>query len=187
MRSVTRNRLVVASTRPGRQLDWRHAGLRLRKIGRPLARHAQHAHRRHVAFEQRVGRLRRAVGEEDHAFGCDARVREHLAEHLDNALGDAAGMRVRGEHRVPADHFARGIVDQHGLGERAADIDADAIAARLARPARHRSAAVRPGWGFGSGCEPWMPRAAGRALCMRRACERVVYSAGWRLVVALRM
>ena len=70
--------------------------------------------------------------------GATPDVLEHLAEHLDHAAGNAAGMIVRGQHRVPADHLARRVVDQHGLGEGAADVDADAIAARRLALLGHR-------------------------------------------------
>ena len=113
----------------GRQLDGLDADLGLGELGGVGARHADDADGRHVAFQQRVGGLRGAVGEEHDVLGRDAGLRQHVAEHLDHAGGDAARVIVRGQHRIAADDGMRGIVDQHGLGEGAADIDADAIGA----------------------------------------------------------
>ena len=94
MASETRKRLAVAQHAARRQLDGRDAGLGLGERRRPLLPAMPSTPtRRHVAFQQRVGGLRGAVGEEDDLLGRDARLRQHLAEHLDHAAGDPARMR----------------------------------------------------------------------------------------------
>ena len=125
----------------GRQLDGLDADLGFGELGGVGARHADDADGRYIAFQQRVGGLRGAVGEEDHLVGRDARLRQHVAEHLDHAGRDAARVVVRGEDGVAADHGVGAVFNQHGLGERAADIDADAIGARRGCPVRHRAIA----------------------------------------------
>ena len=115
---------------PRRQLDRRHVHLILCEPGGPLARHPEDADSSHVALEQRVGRLRRAVGEEDDVLRRHAGCLEHPAKHLHHAAGNAALVIVRGQHRVPAHDGTSCVVDQHGLGEGAADVYADAIGAR---------------------------------------------------------
>ena len=76
--------------------------------------------------------------EKDHFLGIDAGLLEDVAEHLDHALGDAARIGVRGQHREPPDHLVGRIVDQDGLGEGAADVDTDAIGAARRRRFSHR-------------------------------------------------
>ena len=68
-----------------RQLDLLDAALAAREQRFHPAGHADDADRRHIAFEQRVGRLRRAVREEHDVFGVDGRALEHVAEHFDDA------------------------------------------------------------------------------------------------------
>ena len=69
------------------------------------------------------------MGEKDDFLRLDARLLEHVAEHLHDALGDAARVGMRGQHGKAADHLMARIVDQDGLGEGAADIDTDTIGA----------------------------------------------------------
>ena len=116
---------------PGRQFDLADVALSAcqQRLGR--TRGADHADRRHVAFQQGIGGLGGAVGQEDHVLGIDAGALEDAAEHLDDALGHAAIVGMGGQHRIPADNLACRIVDQHRLGEGAADVDADAKASAV--------------------------------------------------------
>ena len=111
---------------PGRQLDLADVALPAREQRFHAARHADHADRRHVAFQQRVRGLGGAVRQEDHMLGIDPGAIEDVAEHLHHALGHAALVGMGGQHRIAADHLVCRIVDQHRLGEGAADVDADA-------------------------------------------------------------
>jgi hypothetical protein len=112
---------------PGRKLDLLDGALAAREQRFDAARHADHADCGDVAFEQRIGGLRRAVSEEDHIGGRNPGALEHVAEHFDDALRDAARIAVRGEHGVALHHLERLVVDQHRFGEGAADVDADAV------------------------------------------------------------
>ena len=113
----------------GRELDRLHGALAFGQQRFHAGRHADHADAGDVAFEQRVGGLRRRVGEEDDFLGIDAGLLQHVAEDVDHAFRDAARIGMGGQHGEPADHLVGRIVDQDGLGEGAADIDADAIGA----------------------------------------------------------
>ena len=111
----------------GRELDPVDAALPGgERRGRP-ARNGDDADRRHVAFEQRVGRLGRRMREEHDVLGRDPGAFEHAAEDLDHTLGDAARAGMGGQRRVAADDLVGVVVDQHRLGEGAADVDSDTV------------------------------------------------------------
>src|SRR6202011_5161320 len=78
-------------------------------------------------FQQRVGGLRRAVGEQDDVAGIDTGIAQHPLEHLDNARGDTVRMVMGGVNGRTPDDAAVDVVDQGGLGEGASDVDSDAI------------------------------------------------------------
>ena len=89
---------------------------------------------RHVAFEQRVGRLRRRVRDERHRRRIDGVLAQQPLEPGDDARGDAVGMIVGRRHLDRRRHLARRRIDRHDVGERAADVDADANARRRRGP-----------------------------------------------------
>ena len=76
----------------------------------------------------------------------DRRALEHAAEHLDHALRDAARIGMGRQRRVAADDLVAVVVDQHRLGEGAADVDADPVRFTLV----HR--------GYGRKCSWPVPR-----------------------------
>ena len=97
------------------------------ELGGRAAGDGDDADRRHVALEQGVGRLGRRMRQEHHVLGRDLGALEHAAEHLDHAGRDAARVGMGGQRRVAADDLVAVVVDQHRLGEGAADVDADAV------------------------------------------------------------
>jgi hypothetical protein len=115
----------------GGEFDRADRGLTARQQWFQPARHADDAYDRHIAFEQGIGRLGRAVGEEDDVDRIDGGALEDIAEHFDDPPRDAARIVVGGQYRVPADNRAVAVVDQHRLRECAADIDADAEGAPI--------------------------------------------------------
>jgi len=97
--------------------------------------HAEDPHRRHVAFEKRVRRLGRAVGEERHGARVDAEARQRSPQHLDHAPGDPLGGVVRRQDRRLAPDLVGGVVEHDRLREGPADVDAD--------PDSHRGVSAR--------------------------------------------
>ena len=58
--------------------------------------HAHDPHRGHVALQEGVGRLGRAVGEEDDIFGVDGKILQRTLKYMNDALGDPFVLRVGG-------------------------------------------------------------------------------------------
>ena len=123
----------------GRELDRLHGALALGQQRFHAGRHADDADAGDIALEQGVGGLRGRMREKDHFLGIDARLLEHIAEHLDHALGDAARIGVGGQHGEPSDHLVGRIVDQDRLGEGTSDVDTNAIGAARRRRFSHHS------------------------------------------------
>ena len=95
---------------------------------------AHDADPRDVAFEQRVRRLRGRVRDERDRGRIDRVLAQQPLETGDDAGGDAVGMIVRRRHFNRGDQRARRGVDGDDVGERAADIDADANLRRRRLP-----------------------------------------------------
>ncbi len=110
-----------------REFDRIDANLGLREFRRLGAREAQDSNPGHVAFQQRIGRLRRAVGEKDDVAGLDAGIAEHPFEHFDDTRCDTVRMVMGGVNGRTPDHAAVDVVDQGGLGESSSYVDPDAI------------------------------------------------------------
>ena len=117
-----------------RQLDLLDAALAPGQQRLHAARHSENAHRGHVTFQQRVGRLSGAVCQEHDIPWLDPRALEHVAEHFDHTARHAACVAVGRQHRVALHHLERRVVDQHRLGEGPADVDADTVALALIHP-----------------------------------------------------
>jgi hypothetical protein len=129
-RAVLRVQIGRAERDTGRQRDRRETH---RRAGE--ARSEPHdADPRDVAFEQRVGGLRRGVRDERDRRRIDRVLTQQLFEAGDDAGGDAVGMIVRRRHLDHRDQFARSRIDGHDVGERAADVDADANVKRRRAP-----------------------------------------------------
>ena len=91
---------------------------------------------RALALEQRVGDDRRRVGEERDVARGDTAARERGGERVQHAAGEVARRR---RHLDDA-RGAAGLVHQDDVGERAADVDADAPAhGRVFRTASNTS------------------------------------------------
>jgi len=146
---IVRDEKAVGRCEPtaGRQLDRRDPGLRFRQMSRGLSGHGDDADLGHIAFEQGIGRLGGRVRQEHHLLRGRARRLEHGAEHLDDACCDATRMIVRSQNRRATDHLPRDGVDQHCLGKRTADVDANPKGAGHGRgPAGwHQPGKVRAG------------------------------------------
>ena len=112
---------------PRREFDRIDANLRLREFRCLGGRQAQDSDPGHVAFQQRVGGLRRAVGEKDDVAGIDAGIAQDLLEHLDDARSDAVRMVMGGVNGRTPDDAAVDVVDQGGFGESSSYVDSDAI------------------------------------------------------------
>jgi len=110
-----------------RELDRIDTNLRLRKFRCLGARQAQDSDPSHVAFQQRVGSLRRAVGEKNDVAGIDAGLTQDLLEHLDDAGSDTVRMVMGGVNGGPPCDAAIDVVDQGGFGESSSYVDSDAI------------------------------------------------------------
>ena len=78
-----------------------------------------------VALEQAVGGLGRAVSEEDDVLGSAAHALEQLVQRGDDAVGDPIGMVMAGRGLDLTEQLERRGVDGDGIGEGAADVDAD--------------------------------------------------------------
>jgi len=111
---------------PGGQLDVADVRLAARqpRLDRAPA-HAKDTHGGDITFEQRVGRLRRAVRDEDDVARAHGGAGEHATEGLDHAGRHTLASRVRRrDHRLPDDRVSV-VVHHHGFREGAADVDAD--------------------------------------------------------------
>jgi hypothetical protein len=103
---------------------------------REAAAEAHDAHARHVAFEQRVRRLRGGVRDERDVVRVDRVLAQQALQSRDDPSGDAVGMIVRGRHLHRRDERARLRIDGDDVGERSPDVDADAyFTCRRAPPA----------------------------------------------------
>ena len=110
---------------PGRERDG--ADLRPLARGAEVGRgaDAEDADPADVALEQRVHRLCRREGDQRDAARGLAELGEERAQRVGDALGDARSARVRGRDRRVRQQPQRRGLDRDGLGEGAADVDAD--------------------------------------------------------------
>src|ERR1700722_15655993 len=110
-----------------REFDRIDAHLHLGEFRCLGGRQAQDSDPRHVALQQRVGGLRRAVGEKDDVAGIDAGIAQDLLEHLDDARSDAVRMVMGGMNRRTPCDAAVDVIDQGGFCESSSYVDSDAI------------------------------------------------------------
>jgi hypothetical protein len=87
---------------------------------------SQHTDLRKIALEQRVRRLRRRVRDERDAARVDRRCPQQPLDTGHDARRDAARVVMRRGHLHGRNELARGGVDGDDVGERPADVDADA-------------------------------------------------------------
>ena len=100
---------------------------------RPLARgaevgrgaDAEDANPSDIPLEQCIHRLCRREGDQRDAPSCLAELREERPQRVGDALGDARFGGVRGRDRRVRQQPQRRRLDRDGLGEGAADVDAD--------------------------------------------------------------
>ena len=110
-----------------------HLGLALGEhTADAAAAHGQNAHLGHVTLDQGVGSLGGGVGDEDHVLGGDAVLAQAVLEALDDACGDTQLVVVTGHDDGLADDLIGLIVQGHGLGVGAANVNADANLAMIA-------------------------------------------------------
>ena len=91
----------------------------------PLA-HTDNADTCDISFEEGIGRLGRAVCDEDDIFRCDGTLVEHLADGIDDALCHTLLCMVGRRNLHLRDDLIGLVVDDDGVRECSADIDANA-------------------------------------------------------------
>ena len=87
---------------------------------------SQNADLSEVAFQERIGRLRRRVRDECYRAGIDARAVEQSLDAGDDSLGNAARSVVRRRDLDARDECARRRIDGDHVGKRSTDVDPDA-------------------------------------------------------------
>ena len=109
----------------GCQLDAADGGVRLTLGTLQTLAQSHNADLCHVAFQQGIGCLGGAVGNEINVLGRDVVLLHHPVQHLDDAGGNAFLGAVGGGRLDRADQLIGVIIDGDGIGKSAANVNAN--------------------------------------------------------------